>query len=150
MFSELSMKNILFVNKEQFGYHIDTYKYIQYLGEDYLFTYICWDEGKEMIYKKNVKCVYLKKTGIKLFRYFYLIYLVNSEIQKGKYNLIFLVYFSGCSFLRILNLGKRFNLDIRTIAVTKNFYLNYIYDILLKIVIFINITCIKLFKNLNQ
>ena len=58
---------------------------------------------------------------------------INSEIKKGNYNLIFLVYFFGCSFLRILNLGKLINLDIRTISVSNNFYLNFIYDVLLKV-----------------
>lgn len=127
------MKSILFVNKEQFGYHIDTYKYIQYLNDDYNCTYICWDEGKEKIFLKNVNCIYLVKGNFKLFRFFHLISSINSEIRNGNYSLIFLVYFFGCSFLRILNLGKRINLDIRTIAVSNNIYLNFLYDFLLKV-----------------
>ncbi|ERM81021.1 hypothetical protein P872_11505 [Rhodonellum psychrophilum GCM71 = DSM 17998] len=130
------MKKLLFVNKEQFGYHIDTYKYIQYLNCNYKCTYICWDEGLNKIILDNVKVIYLQKKGIKVFRFFYLISAITREIRKGNYNLIFIVYFFGCSCIRFLNPKQRINLDIRTVAVSKKLMLNTFYDFLLKTEVF--------------
>jgi hypothetical protein len=36
-------KKLLIINKIQFGYHTDTFKYCQYLKDEFDITYICFD-----------------------------------------------------------------------------------------------------------
>lgn len=127
------MHNILIVNKEQYGYHIDTYKYCVYLSKKMNITYICWDEGKERIITNGVKCIYLTKEGNIINRFRILFRNIKKEIQKNNYELIFLVYFFGCSLLKLLIPKYKYNLDIRTIAVTHSKIRNIFYDNLLKI-----------------
>ena len=139
------MYSILIVNKEQYGYHIDTYKYCVNLSDKFKVTYLCWDENKSKVVTDGINCIYLEKKGQILKRFYILISQINKEIKKGDYNLIFINYFFGCSLAKILNFDSVFNLDIRTIAVTKNKFKNFIYDKLLifESSIFKNITVIS-------
>lgn len=133
------MCKILIVNKEQYGYHIDTYKYCVYLLGRFDVTYICWDEGKSRIATEGVNCIYLKKKGSLFNRFFILTKSVNREIKFNNYNIIFIVYFKGCSLLKLSNLRSTFNLDIRTIAVTEKKLNNFLLDKLLKVeILFFN------------
>jgi len=136
---------MLIINKEQYGYHIDTYKYCVYLSGQFNITYICWDENKERIITKGVKCIYLKKEGNLLNRFSILIRSVKKEIKNNNYDIIFILYFFGCSVLRLLDFSSVFNLDIRTIAVTENKTKNFLFDKLLKLetLVFRNITVIS-------
>jgi glycosyltransferase involved in cell wall biosynthesis len=139
------MDNILFINKEQYGYHIDTYKYCVYLSGKFNITYICWDEGRKKIFTEGINCIYLQKEGGLINRYLILIRSVRNEIYKNNYDLIFILYFFGCSLLKLFNINSTFNLDIRTIAVTSNKSKNFILDKLLKFetLFFKNITVIS-------
>lgn len=127
------MYNILIINKEQFGYHIDSYKYCVYLSNKFNITYICWDEDRDRIVTNGITCIYLKKEGNVLNRFLILIRSINREINNNQFDLIFLIYFFGCSLLRVFNSGSVFNLDIRTVAVTKNKIKNILFDKLLKL-----------------
>lgn len=91
------MYNILIVNKEQYGYHIDTYKYCSYLSQEFNITYLCWDDGKNRIISSGVNCIYLERKGNILNRFLILFRSVNKEIKTNKYDLIFIIYFYGCS-----------------------------------------------------
>jgi glycosyltransferase involved in cell wall biosynthesis len=139
------MYNILIVNKEQYGYHIDTYKYCSYLSEEFNVTYLCWDDGKRRIISSGVNCIYLERKGNILNRFLILVRSVNKEIKTNKYDLIFIIYFFGCSILKLLNFNSVFNLDVRTIAVTKKKILNFFLDKILNLEshFFENITVIS-------
>jgi glycosyltransferase involved in cell wall biosynthesis len=139
------MNNILIVNKEQYGYHIDTYKYCTYLSDKFNITYICWDENKNRIITEGVNCIYLTREGSLFNRFSILLRSVNMKITQNKFDLVFVVYFPGCSLLKLINLNYRFNLDIRTIAVTESRIKNYLLDKLLKFesLIFKNISVIS-------
>lgn len=127
------MYSILIVNKEQYGYHIDTYKYCVYLSGKFNITYICWDENRDRITTDGIRCIYLKKEGNILNRFSILIRSMKKEIKNNNYDIIFILYFFGCSILRLLNFNSVFNLDIRTIAVTEKKTKNFLFDKLLKL-----------------
>lgn len=127
------MYNLLIINKEQYGYHIDTYKYCVYLSEKFNVTYICWDEGREKVVTDGVRCVYLRKEGSIINRFLILIRAIQKEIEINSFDVIFVIYFFGSSILRLLNLKASINLDIRTIAVTDNKLNNFLLDNLLKL-----------------
>lgn len=139
------MNNILIVNKEQYGYHIDTYKYCTYLSGEFNIKYICWDEDKSRITTDGVSCVYLKREGNVINRFRILLNSINQEISQNNFDVVFVVYFPGCSILRLLNPNAVFNMDIRTIAVTENKIKNILLDKLLKFesLIFKNISVIS-------
>jgi len=139
------MYNILIVNKEQYGYHIDTYKYCIYLSENFNITYICWDENKNKIATNGIRIIYLKKEGNILNRFSILIRSIKKEIKENNYDVVFILYFFGCSLLRLLNFNSVFNLDIRTIAVTEKKAKNFLLDQILKLetLLFNNITVIS-------
>lgn len=40
-------KKLLIINKDPFRYHVDTYKYCQYLRDRYDITYICIEPSKD-------------------------------------------------------------------------------------------------------
>ena len=62
------MKELLFVDKNPFGILIDTYKYCEYLKEEYDITYVCIDYGYNKLSMEGVKVVYVPNINSKLFR----------------------------------------------------------------------------------
>lgn len=125
--------SILFLTREQYGYHIDSYKYCFYLNNDFNITYICLDQGSKKITTPGVNCIYISKDGNKIKRYLRFLKTIQKEIRIGNYNLVFIIYFFGCSILKVFNPKQLFNLDIRTAAVEKNKVLNYYLDFILKL-----------------
>lgn len=136
------MHKLLIVTKEQYGYHIDSYKYAYYLKNEYEVTYICLDQGSKKIETKNVKTIYVSKEGNKVKRYLRFLKTINNAIKHEDFNIIFIVYFLGCAVFQILYPNKIFNLDIRTASVEKNNLVNFISDLFLKIEI-------KYFNNIS-
>jgi glycosyltransferase involved in cell wall biosynthesis len=126
------MQKLLIATKEQFGYHIDSYKYAYYLQNKIQISYICLDQGAIKIDPKNVNTIYVSKKGSKVIRYLRFLKTINREIRIEDYDVVFIVYFFGCSILRILNPTKNFNLDIRTASVEKNLLINFFSDLILK------------------
>ena len=58
-----SGKRILFINRKQFGYHLDSYYFCKY-SDDLDFTYICFDSGNEKLHLPNVTCLYISNKNI--------------------------------------------------------------------------------------
>ena len=125
-------KNILVITKDQFGYHIHTQKYCEYLKNFYNVTYLCWDYGLPKIKHEGFTVKYITRKGSKLIRYFNFLKGLNAEIRKAEYDLIFIKYLDGISILQFLNRNKKFNIDIRTKSIRKNSYLRYYNDLILK------------------
>ena len=126
------MKNLLIVTKSQYGYHIDPYKFGVYLKNDFRICHISWDFGLPKIQGEGVQTKYLSRTGTKASRFFRFLREINTEIQTGAYDLVFFVYFPGCSILLQQNPQQAFNVDIRTATDTDSLFLNYWKDRLLR------------------
>lgn len=126
------MKNLLIVTKAQYGYHIDPYKFGYYLKSDVKITHLCWDFGLPKINVPEIHTKYIVRSGNKIKRFFQFLKQINEEIKSGNYDLVFLVYFPGCSFLHWQNRQQVFNLDIRTATDTHNSVINMSKDRLLR------------------
>ena len=111
------MKKILFVDNIQFGYLTDTYKYCQYLCNDYSITYVSFDRGGKKYEIPNGKTVYVPHTKIKVFNG--VRFLIRAIMQAVFFNgSIFVVYFPYCSIIRKILFWKRIHVDVRTLSVS--------------------------------
>ncbi|WP_439483329.1 hypothetical protein [Cyclobacterium plantarum] len=122
---------VLIVNREQFGYHVDPYKYTVYLKEDFEITHLSWDYGLPKIHQGGIEIKYVSRKGNKVLRYLRFLTAVHKEIRSQSYGVIFMIYFMGCSLIRFLNSSKVFNVDIRTGTDTNSQVKNRILDLLL-------------------
>ncbi len=113
------MKNILFVDRGQFGVLVDTLKYCEHLNKIYSIDYLCFDEHRPYVQIPNVKICYVSRSGSKLFNGIRFIFKVLTKCIF--YNgIIFIVYFPGCSIIKLLLFWKKIHLDIRTLSVSKD------------------------------
>jgi len=127
------MKKLLIINKTQFGYHIDSYKYCQYLKNYFEITYICLDTKKPKIYEDNINIIYVQYQSSYLKRGLNYIKTCRSQIKNKKYDFIFLVYFIMALFVKLGISKENFILDIRTGSVNKSFLKRFIANFILKI-----------------
>lgn len=127
------MKNrILFVNRFQYGYHIDSYKYCEYLKNTFCVSYIGWDFGLKKIESEDVTTSYISREGNKFARYYRFMQQVNKRIRTGNFDIVFIVYFNLASILKALNHNKIFIIDVRTGAVFNKKYKNLFLNSILK------------------
>jgi len=113
------MKNILIVNKVQFGYHTDIYKWCEYLRDKYVVSEITLDMGKPKCELENVNIYYVPSTGSRLFRGIRYVLTVISHLLFFK-GIIIVCYFPGCDIFKKLLPWKKMILDIRTLDVSKD------------------------------
>jgi hypothetical protein len=112
-------KKLLITCKDQFGYHIDTYKYCKYLSDEYDITYLCLDWGKQRVFSKDINIIYIdSKRGV-FGKFLYFVKKVISEIRSQQYDAIFLVYFRFCFLATFFSKGSKMILDIRTGSVSQ-------------------------------
>ena len=139
------MKKLLIISQTQFGYHLDTYYYCKYLRDFFNITYICWDYNYVKLNLANVKVKYISRKGTKIKRYLRFLFLTSKEIKRNPYDLCFIVYFRGCSILKIINPKEKIVLDIRTGCVGNKYYMRLFYNLLIKSesIFFQNITIIS-------
>lgn len=112
------MKKIFIMSWEQFGYHTDNYMYCKYLNDEYKITLICYDDGLPKLKEfNNMEVIYIRR-GInnKIDRVKY-IGTALREIINNNFNVIFMRYFRGCSFLKKILKNKNIIVDIRTASV---------------------------------
>jgi glycosyltransferase involved in cell wall biosynthesis len=113
------MKKILIINKSQFGYHTDYYKYCEYLRDEFDVTYLCFDGGRKKLQMENVNIKYVSNKGIKLIRG--IRFIINAFFQALTFNgIIFIHYFENCQLLKILLPWKKMILDIRSLSINPN------------------------------
>ena len=126
------MKKILIVNNyEQFGYHIDTFKYAEHLNNKLAFTFFSWYYGLEKRSIKNVKVEYRKYKPLffsKLFTVFKFLFNARKD-----HDLFFLRYFPLVSAVLLFLPNESTILDIRTTHTSKNILRREIYNFLLKL-----------------
>lgn len=109
-------QKILIVDKHQFGYVVDIFKWCKYLRKDYDITVLCFDSGCKKQYLDGVNVKYVNYNGSVAIRgvRFVLCALWNILFFNGK---ILVEYFEHCIWLKKLLPFKRMILDVRTIAV---------------------------------
>jgi len=112
-------KKILIINKSQFGYLTDYYKYCEYLRDEFDVTYLCFDVGNKKLQMENVNIKYVSNKGIKLIRG--IRFVINAFSQALTFNgIIFINYFENCQLLKILLPWKKMILDIRSLSINPN------------------------------
>jgi glycosyltransferase involved in cell wall biosynthesis len=108
------MKKLLIIDQHQFGYLTDTYKYCVFLQDTYRITYVGWEYGIRRVDEGAVKVVYASRKLAKPFRLAGFLLQCIREIIKEQHDLVFIVYFRGCSVLRPFMRSSRSIADIRT------------------------------------
>jgi glycosyltransferase involved in cell wall biosynthesis len=126
-------KKLFIINKKQFGYHIDTYKYTQYL-KDYDITYICFDVGRKKFNPGDTNVVYVPWKGHKLNdarNFFKQIY---KELKSYSLSDLVLVRnFQLCFLVVFFNQNLTYLLDIRSVGVTGSAFDRAFYNLSTKI-----------------
>lgn len=118
--SNMTKKRILIVDTAPLGTLVDTYKWAQYLSEQYKVTFLTFkSRDKEHVSIDGVKKIELPNysnrflKGI-IFLLFSIIYII---FFKGK---VIVEYFDRCELLQILCPWKKMLLDVRTLSVLPN------------------------------
>jgi len=149
------MKKLLIINRAQFGYHIDSYKYCQYLKNKFDITYICLDSGQDKIEESGINIIYVPHVNSFIKRGIGFIKASREHIKNTNYDMVFIVYFLMSSLIKIGFHQNKFILDIRTGSVNINNNKRLLEDNILKIesLFFKNITiiseCLRHKLNLN-
>lgn len=121
-------QKLLILNKDPFGYHIDTYKYCEYLRDRFEIIYICIEPINIRIEPfENIKVVYITNRFPRLIRGIYYTFycLIFTLFFKGK---IFVKYFETSILIKRLLFWKKMILDVRTLSVSPNESLRYRYN----------------------
>lgn len=120
-------ERLLIINKEQFGSLTDSYKWCQYLRDDYDITFICFDSGRDKLSQEGVIVKYVSPGGPKVLRAIRFLLYCCLEIIKLNSKVI-VVYFENCHILKILFPKIPMQMDIRTLAVSGNQKFRSRYD----------------------
>ena len=138
-------KSLLIINRAQFGYHIDSLTYCQYLKDEFDITYISFYTNKEKIIEEGVKVIYVSQEGSFLKRGINFIKFCRSYIKNNQVDLIFVVYFQMASLLRPGLSSYTSILDIRTGTISTNSMTRKIKDTIMifESMFFKNITIIS-------
>lgn len=121
------MQQILLLDREQYGYHIDTLKYCDFLSLNYQVTLFCINNNLPKVNKENIKVEYSpyfrnEKIRTAMFLLFCIIKMI------GLHCAVFIHYFPYCHILKILFPHKKMILDIRTLSVSENEYQRKNFD----------------------
>lgn len=113
------MSNLLIINRVQFGYHTDVYKWCEYLRWNYNISVITFDSGKEKCQLNQVNVEYVSSNGFRPIRG---IRYIITTIWKLLFfhGLVIVCYFPGCEIIKYIIPWKKIILDIRTLDVSKD------------------------------
>ncbi len=113
----MSKKSLLIINKAQFGYHTDSFKYCQYLKNEFDITYLCFDTDKKKIVEEGINVIYVPHEGSFFKKGISFIRFCRNYIKSSQVDFVFVVYFQMASLLRLGLSSYASILDIRTGAV---------------------------------
>lgn len=110
-------QKLLIIDKCQFGYLTDSYKWCEYLRDEYDITMLCIDSGHKKMEMDGVKIEYVNFKMPFIFRaiLFTIVTLWKVCFFKGK---IFVVYYPTCSNLKKVFHNKKMHVDVRTMSVS--------------------------------
>ncbi|GAA5582778.1 glycosyltransferase family 4 protein [Porphyromonas gingivalis] len=112
-------RKLLIVDKHQFGYLVDTYKWAISLVDKYDITLICMDMQLERYVIDGVRIKYLPSITNRYLRGFIFILFSAWEILNFKGSVI-VSYFEFCSIFKRLFPCRKILLDIRTLSVSSS------------------------------
>lgn len=110
-------KKLLIINKESFGSLTDSYKWCEYLRDEYDVSFLCFENSSGSNLKMDgVKFSLVSNFGPRIVRgiRFILRAWLKALFFRGP---IIVVYFPGCVILKKLLPFKKMQVDIRTLAV---------------------------------
>lgn len=128
----MSKQKLLIINKGTFGRLTDSYKWCQYLKNDYDIAFICLDSTEqEKLVINGVDVKYVSSQGSRAMRGIrYVLYVLCFLLfYNGK---IMVVYFPGVGIFKRIFFWKKMILDIRTLSVCDDEVRNKQYDDKLK------------------
>jgi glycosyltransferase involved in cell wall biosynthesis len=127
------MKKLTIINKGQYGYHTDAYKYTKYL-QGYDLTYICFDVGKKKFNPDNTDIVYVPWKGHKLTDGWNFFKKIHQVIKTSNPDDIVLIKnYELCFLVTFFDRLPHYILDIRTLAVCNSGFKRIYLNILTKI-----------------
>ncbi|BDM62831.1 hypothetical protein NFHSH190041_02830 [Shewanella sp. NFH-SH190041] len=121
----MKKKQILIINRTQFGHNIDTYYISKELCQWYQVTYLCFDTGQNKAKQYNVNVKYITYKGCLIRRTIRFYLEVFKEINKN-YHYIYLVYFPFCSLMKLSK--KKITLDFRSGYISKNKLKRFLFN----------------------
>lgn len=115
----MKKEKILIIDKHQFGYLTDSYKWSEYLRSKYKVSVICFDTGQKKMNLDDVDINYVK---------YYRNYTVRGSvfILYSIFKLLFfrgkaiIVYFENCEVIKRICKKNKVLLDIRTLSVSES------------------------------
>lgn len=113
-----TMKHILIISKQQFGYLTDVVKWTESMKRIYRTSVLCFDKGYKRRNMEDVDVMYVPYSryyAVNAAR-FYACCVANIARADG----VIVEYFKGCSFLKKIFRRKSLMLDIRTLSVSGN------------------------------
>ncbi len=116
---------LLIINRDQFGYHIDTYYYCKYLAESFDITYICWNYKHPFIEIDGVDVVYIDRNKNKVSRYLNFIFRCIVQCKKHL-DIVFIVYFPLCAVVKLFAPKNKYIVDIRTGYLIRNNFIRFV------------------------
>lgn len=107
---------LLIIDKAQYGYLIDSYKWCEYLKEYFDITYLCYEYGQKKLTTDGIKIRYMQVGKNKILRF--LRWNAMSLLYLAKNNgLTIAIYQRGCSLLKRVFPWKKIIMDVRTLSV---------------------------------
>ena len=123
---------LLFVYPNQFGYHIDSYKYCEYLQDKFDLTYICFDQGFDRLDLPDVNVIYMPYNTGKVRRLVhFFIYLIQLT-RKEKIDILFTVQFKFCFIIGLCAISKVKILDYRSGDLSSNYFMRSLKNIIMR------------------
>ena len=110
-------KQVLIINRSQFGYHMDSFAHCKHAREVLTLTYLGFDAGKPRITLEGVEVRYISREGSLLRRYLRFVAAAVREARKP-YDVVFVRSFMGCAVIALLNRSRPMVCDIRTGSVS--------------------------------
>ncbi|MCM1354841.1 MAG: glycosyltransferase [Staphylococcus sp.] len=110
-------KSLLIIDKEQFGYTTDLYKWCEYLRDEYDITFLTADKGLKKVHLDGIKIFYVKFGRLPyVMRGLLFIATAVRMIARSK-GAVMVEYFKGCSLLQRLFPGRKMIVDVRTLSI---------------------------------
>ena len=125
-------RGLLILNRQQFGYHTDTYCYCRYLNNTFDIQYLGWDYGRPRKSADGVTVVYVSRDGSRIVRYSRLLFQSVQVVRQFK-GIVFVKYFPGCALVGLFAKRAKVVLDIRTASVSSQWHVRTLADFLMRI-----------------
>lgn len=139
-----SLRRLLIVSFEQFGYHTDSYEYCRHLGDRFRITYLCPDQGLPRTSLADVEVIYRERSPFGKVE-LGLLLTANRLLLRRRFAVAFLRRTKFSFLLRLRHPRTAMVFDIRTGSVEENGLRRMVENTLLRAnaVFFPNITVIS-------